>query len=77
MELPNTTENRVLASTVNARIRSDARLLNARAALYRFAGLGLLCGLLRCGHRVRRARVHALRLDQGVIGVLLLCFTSD
>ena len=45
MELPNSTENRVLASAVNSRIRSDARLLNARAALYRFAGIGILCAL--------------------------------
>ena len=45
MELPNTAENRVLASTVNARIRSDARLLNARAGLYRLAGIGILCCL--------------------------------
>ena len=49
MELPNTAENRVLASTVNARIRSDARLLNARAALYRLAGIGILCALTGVG----------------------------
>lgn len=49
MELPNTPENRVLASAVNSRIRSDARLLNARAALYRFAGIGLLCALSGAG----------------------------
>jgi hypothetical protein len=49
MELPNTTDNRVLASAVNARIKSDARLLNARAALYRFAGIGILCALTGVG----------------------------
>ncbi|NNM71217.1 hypothetical protein [Enterovirga aerilata] len=49
MELPNTTENRVLASAVNARIKSDARLLNARAALYRLAGIGILCALTGVG----------------------------
>ena len=49
MELPNTADNRVLASAVNARIKSDARLLNARAALYRLAGIGLLCALLGVG----------------------------
>ena len=49
MELPNTPENRVLASAVNSRIRSDARLLNARAALYRLAGIGLVCALAGVG----------------------------
>ena len=49
MELPNTPENRVLASSVNARIKSDARLLNARAALYRLAGIGLVCALTGVG----------------------------
>jgi hypothetical protein len=49
MELPNTSENRVLASAVNARIKSDARLLNARATLYRLAGVGLLCALAGAG----------------------------
>jgi hypothetical protein len=49
MEVPNTPENRVLASAVNARIKSDARLLNARAALYRLAGVGLLCALVGVG----------------------------
>lgn len=46
MELPNSAENRVLASAVNARIKSDARLLNARAAGYRLAGAGGFCALL-------------------------------
>ena len=49
MELRNTTENRVLASAVNARIKSDARLLNARAALYRLAGIGIVCALAGVG----------------------------
>ena len=49
MELPNSSENRVLASAVNSRIRSDARLLNARAALLRLAGLGLLAALTGVG----------------------------
>lgn len=43
MELPNTSENRVLASAVNSRIRAESRKQNAQAAMYRFAGLGLLC----------------------------------
>ena len=43
MELPNTTENRVLASAVNSRIRAESRKQNAQAALYRFAGMGILC----------------------------------
>lgn len=49
MEIPATKENRVLASAVNARIRGDARLLNARAALYRLVGLGLAAGLTLAG----------------------------
>lgn len=49
MEIPATPENRVLASAVNARIRGDARLLNARAALYRLAGLGLAAALAGVG----------------------------
>ena len=49
MEIPATPENRVLASAVNARIKGDARLLNARAALYRMAGIGIACGLIGGG----------------------------
>ena len=49
MEVPNTPENRVLASAVNARIKSDARLLSARAALYRLTGIGILCALTGAG----------------------------
>ena len=49
MELPNSAENRVLASAVNARIKSDARLLNARAALFRLAGWGVLAALTGVG----------------------------
>ena len=49
MEIPATPENRVLASAVNARIKSDARLLNARAGLYRLAGIGLACALVGTG----------------------------
>jgi hypothetical protein len=49
MELPATPENRVLASAVNARIKSDARLLNARAAWFRLAGAGAFCALLGGG----------------------------
>lgn len=49
MELPATPENRVLASAVNSRIRSDARRHNAQAAFYRLAGWGVLCGLLGAG----------------------------
>lgn len=49
MEIPNTKENRVLANAVNARLRSDARILNAKAAFYRLLGIGTLCGLLGAG----------------------------
>ena len=49
MEIPATAENRVLASAVNARIKSDARLHNAQAALYRLAGLGLAVALTGAG----------------------------
>lgn len=49
MELPANAENRVLASAVNARIKSDARLLNARAALYRLAGIGIMCTFIGAG----------------------------
>lgn len=49
MEIPATPENRVLASAVNARIKSEARLLNARAGLYRLAGLGIACAFAGAG----------------------------
>jgi hypothetical protein len=49
MELPNTEENRVLASTVNARIRSESRKQNAQAAMYRSAGMGILLALAGVG----------------------------
>lgn len=49
MEIPATKENRVLASAVNARIKGDARLLNAQAALYRMAGIGLAAALAGVG----------------------------
>ena len=49
MELPANAENCVLASAVNARIKSDARLLNARAALYRLAGIGVMCAFIGAG----------------------------
>ncbi|MDB5513179.1 MAG: hypothetical protein JWR08_2662 [Enterovirga sp.] len=49
MELPASPENRVLASAVNSRIKADARLLNARAALYRLIGIGAVCALSGVG----------------------------
>lgn len=49
MEIPNTPENRVLASSVNARLRSDARILNAKAAFLRLAGVALVCAMTGIG----------------------------
>ena len=44
MEIPATPENRVLANAVNARLKSDARIQNAKAAFWRLAGMALVCG---------------------------------
>ena len=49
MEIPATKENRVLANAVNARLKSDARILNAKAAFYRLAGAALVCGMVGVG----------------------------
>lgn len=49
MELPATKENRVLANAVNARIKSEARILNAKAAFWRLAGLSLVCAMSGAG----------------------------
>lgn len=49
MEIPATKENRVLANAVNARLKSDARILNAKAAFYRLAGYALICATLGLG----------------------------
>ena len=49
MELPATKDNRVLANAVNARIKSEARILNAKAAFYRLAGLSLVCAMTGVG----------------------------
>ena len=49
MELPATKENRVLANAVNARMKSDARILNAKAAFYRLAGVSLVCAMIGVG----------------------------
>lgn len=43
MEIPNSKENRVLANSVNARLKSDARIQNAKAAFWRLSGLALVC----------------------------------
>ena len=49
MEIPATAENRVLANAVNARLRSDARILNARAAFWRLSGVALVCAGIGAG----------------------------
>lgn len=49
MEAPVTKANRALASAVNSRISADAQMLNAKAALWRFGGLGALCALIGVG----------------------------
>jgi hypothetical protein len=49
MEIPNTTENRVLAGAVNSRIKADARILNAKAAFWRLAGISLLLAMVGVG----------------------------
>ena len=49
MEIPNTPENRVLANAVNARIKADARILNAKAAFWRLAGWALVCAMIGVG----------------------------
>lgn len=49
MELPATKENRVLANAVNARIKSEARILNAKAAFLRLAGISLVCAMTGLG----------------------------
>lgn len=49
MEIPNTPENRVLANAVNARIKAEARILNAKAAFWRVGGWALLCAMIGVG----------------------------
>lgn len=49
MEIPNTAENRVLANAVNAKIKADARILNAKAAFWRLAGWALICAMIGIG----------------------------
>lgn len=49
MEIPATKENRVLANAVNARLKSDARILNAKAAFWRLAGFALVCAMIGIG----------------------------
>jgi len=49
MEIPNTPENRVLANAVNARIKAEARILNAKAAFWRLGGLALVCAMIGVG----------------------------
>lgn len=49
MEIPNTPDNRVLANAVNARLKSDARIQNAKAAFWRLAGTALVCGGIGLG----------------------------
>lgn len=49
MEIPNTPENRVLANAVNAKIKADARILNAKAAFWRLAGWALVCAMIGVG----------------------------
>jgi hypothetical protein len=49
MDIAPTPENRALSSAVNARLRSDARILNAKAAFWRMVGGGVLCALIGAG----------------------------
>lgn len=49
MDIAPTPDNRALAAAVNARIRSESRIINAKAALWRLGGVGLLCMLIGMG----------------------------
>ena len=49
MDIPPSTENRALASAVNARLRSDSRILNAKASMWRLIGGGVLSALAGVG----------------------------
>lgn len=49
MEIAPTPDNRALAAAVNARIRSENRIVNAKAALWRLSGVGILCALIGAG----------------------------
>jgi hypothetical protein len=49
VDVPPTKDNRVLSSAVNARIRSDARLHNAKAALWQLVGFGVMSALIGVG----------------------------
>lgn len=49
MEIPNSPENRVLAGAVNARIKADSRILNAKAAFWRLAGWSLVLAMIGVG----------------------------
>lgn len=47
--LPPTPENQALAAAVNARMAADSRIVNAKAALLRLAGVGALMALTGIG----------------------------
>jgi hypothetical protein len=49
LDIAPTPDNRALAAAVNARIRSESRIINAKAALWRLAGAGVLCALIGAG----------------------------
>jgi hypothetical protein len=49
MDIAPTTDNRALASAVNARLRSDMRVTNAKAAFWRLLGTGILFCLIGAG----------------------------
>jgi hypothetical protein len=49
VDIAPTPDNRALAAAVNARIRSESRIINAKAALWRLSGVGILCALIGAG----------------------------
>jgi hypothetical protein len=49
LDIAPTPDNRALAAAVNARIRSESRIINAKAALWRLSGAGILCALIGAG----------------------------
>ncbi|MGO4574225.1 hypothetical protein [Microvirga sp. 2TAF3] len=49
MHIEPTTNHSALAAAVNSRINADARILNAKAAMWRLFGLGVLGALLGAG----------------------------
>src|SRR5689334_11481370 len=49
MNIDPTASNRSLAAAVNSRINADARIVSAKAAMWRLAGVGILAALAGVG----------------------------